>query len=174
VSRSRRAATDSRGAHVLVADDDPALRDLLLDLLVGEGLRVTTAGNGDEVLTAVADHAPDLVLLDVRMPRLEPDHFACAWRANPLAKRVPVVLVSAWHEIPESLRALSGVAPIAKPFDLTEILDVIARHCPSTPNARRAATGLARRRSARELGTPRRAPGWPAGRARSAGGTPPR
>ena len=116
--------------HVLVADDDPAFREVLADLLQDEGLRVSTAGTGDEVLTAVTDASPDLVLLDARMPRLEPAAFAHAWRAAG-CQGVPVVILSALTEVPDPLCGLSAVAPMRKPFNLDELLEVVAHYCPT-------------------------------------------
>jgi DNA-binding response OmpR family regulator len=117
--------------HVLVADDDPAFREVLADLLQDEGLRVSTAGTGDEVLCAVSGDSPDLVLLDARMPRLEPTAFARAWRAAAGCRSVPVVVISGLTDVPDPLCGLSAVAPMRKPFDLDELLEVVAHYCPT-------------------------------------------
>ena len=135
MSPNQAPAANGARAHVLVADDDPALRDLLADVLASEGLRVTTARTGQEVLRQMAADALDLVLLDVRMPRLEPAAFARAWRAAAPGQDVRVVVLSGLAQVPEPLRALSAVAPVRKPFDLDELLDLVTDNCKAAQGA---------------------------------------
>jgi DNA-binding response OmpR family regulator len=120
---------DVTPAHVLVADDDPALRMLLAEVLEDEGLRVTTACNGDEVLDAVRSECPppNLVLLDVCMPQLEPVTFARDWCAVAGSGKVPLVVITGLSEVPAPLSMLSDVAPVRKPFDLDALLLVVAQ-----------------------------------------------
>jgi DNA-binding response OmpR family regulator len=123
-------------AHVLVADDDPTLRGVLAELLEEEGLRVTTASSGDEVLALLRHDTPDLVLLDARMPCLEPSSFVRDWRAIAQTEGVPVVVLSGLAEVPGPLCRLSAGALLRKPFDVDYLLDVVVQYC---PRARRLA-----------------------------------
>ena len=105
-------------ATVLVADDDPAIRAVLTDLLTTEGYAVRFAKDGAAALADVLRARPDLVLSDVQMPRL--DGLALAARLRPLG--VPVVLMTA--------RFFVGVPDlpfVGKPFDLAAVLDAVAR-----------------------------------------------
>ena len=60
----------ARRARILIAEDDRVLQDLVAELLAEAGYEVVTASDGDEALKLVREQAPDLVLLDVSMPRL--------------------------------------------------------------------------------------------------------
>ena len=54
--------------HVLVVDDDPAIRTLIADYLLENDMRVAAAANGKEMAAALKEHAIDLIVLDLRMP----------------------------------------------------------------------------------------------------------
>ena len=88
-------------ATVLVADDDPGIRAFVTDLLTGEGYVVRCAEDGAAALAEVVRAPPDVVLSDVRMPRL--DGLALAARLRPL-----------------------GVPVVPKPFDADALLAAVA------------------------------------------------
>jgi CheY-like chemotaxis protein len=104
---------------------------------------------GDEVPTALTHESPDLVLLDARLPCLEPATFVRAWRATAPRERVPVVVLSVLAEVPDPPCRLSAVAPMRKPFDLDEYSRawmVSAAGCAATtaPGASRRPMGKGR------------------------------
>ncbi|HWK80420.1 MAG TPA: response regulator [Thermomicrobiales bacterium] len=106
------------GRTVLVVDDERYIVDLLTDLLDDEGYRVISAFDGLAALQKVKEEAPDLILADIMMPRL--DGLALLTRIREEYSGVPVVLMSAavtplMHEVPY----------IAKPFDLDDLLDIV-------------------------------------------------
>ena len=103
---------------VLVADDDPAIRAFLTNLLTAEGYAVRCVEDGVAALVEVAHACPDLVLSDVQMPRL--DGLALAARLRPLG--VPVVLMSASFFV-----GVPDLPFVGKPFDLVALLDAVAR-----------------------------------------------
>ena len=74
-----------RQPRILVAEDDRVLQDLVAELLVEAGYDVTTASDGDEALKIVREQSPDLVLLDVMMPRM--DGYAVCARSAPPGRR---------------------------------------------------------------------------------------
>ncbi len=114
------AATDgARRGTVLVVDDEHYIVDLLADLLEEEGYRVDRAYDGIDALEAIDRGAPDLVVADVMMPRL--DGLKLAARLRERRTPIPVVLMSAAVTLrnPE-------IAFIAKPFDIDHVLGVIA------------------------------------------------
>jgi DNA-binding response OmpR family regulator len=106
-----------RTARVLIVDDDPAVLELVADLLAGEGFAVSRAGDGVEALAAAERERPDLVVSDVWMPRL--DGLGLAERLRGLG--VPVVLMSAVLERPPA----GGLPFVAKPFDLDALLAAV-------------------------------------------------
>jgi PAS domain S-box-containing protein len=85
----------SRPLRVLVVDDDPADRKLLTDLLAAEGGQVLTASDGQEALELLRDERPDLIVLDLMMPRLDGFAVVEGIRARPDWQDVPVLIVTA-------------------------------------------------------------------------------
>lgn len=117
------ASSDASGTRpvsptVLIVDDEPAIVDLLSQVLEDEGYRVIAAGDGLAAYETVRELRPDLVIADVMMPRM--DGFALVDRLSDGDHRVPVILMSA---AVESRR--QGVPFIAKPFDLGELLELV-------------------------------------------------
>lgn len=104
---------------VLVVDDERHIVALLTELLEDEGYHVMSAYDGVDALELVRAHAPDLVLADIMMPRM--DGLALLNSLHESNAVLPVVLMSAavtplTHEVPY----------ISKPFDLEELLNVLA------------------------------------------------
>jgi two-component system chemotaxis response regulator CheY len=111
--------------HILIVDDDPAIRATLSDLLADEGYTITTAANGAEALGLVTrDERPGVVLLDMRMPVMDGWAFARA-----LAERgvsLPVIAMTAAQEAGRWSREIGARWVLAKPFDLDELLETVA------------------------------------------------
>lgn len=82
-------------ASVLVVEDDPATRELMRRLLVGEGWGVSVAANGREALERSAAEPPNLVLLDLMMPEMDGFEFIAEFRKNPKFATTPVIVVTA-------------------------------------------------------------------------------
>jgi CheY-like chemotaxis protein len=112
-------------AKILVVDDEPAIRNLLIEVLEDEGHVVVAAPNGRTALDLAARERPDLVLTDVMMPEIDGLEMLRRLQAAPELAGVPVVLMSAANG---TLPANPGaVAFVPKPFDLEHILAVIGR-----------------------------------------------
>lgn len=105
---------------ILVADDEPVLRGALVDLLVDEGYRVVTAGDGEEALQVAGDDPPDLIISDVAMPRM--DGLELVHHLRERGVWIPVVLISGHAARAE----LPGVRFVRKPFDLGWLMDEVA------------------------------------------------
>jgi CheY-like chemotaxis protein len=116
------------GRSIYVLEDEVAVRMVLVDALASAGYEVREFGDGQVALDAVDRAVPDLILLDMRMPRMDGFKFLSALRRKPVAKAVPVVIVSGLGD--ELLQAIDaraaeelGVAGIfAKPFDVPTLL----------------------------------------------------
>jgi DNA-binding response OmpR family regulator len=114
-----------RQRTVLVVDDDPVIVALLRVNFEMEGYRVLTAGDGEEGVATARRERPDVVLLDVMMPRLDGLGAARALRADPDLASTPILLVSAKAQASD-IAAGEEVADdyVTKPF---EPLDLLAR-----------------------------------------------
>jgi two-component system response regulator MprA len=114
--------TEDALARVLVVDDEPALRDALESSLAFEGYEVTTASDGLEALDAIAEKSPDLVLLDIMMPRM--DGLTTVRRLRARGDTVPVLMLTARDAVGDRVTGLDVGADdyLAKPFELDELL----------------------------------------------------
>jgi two-component system cell cycle response regulator len=104
-------------------DDVQANLQLFKRWLVSEGCEVRTADSGDAALAAIAECHPDVVLLDVGIPR--PDGFTVCQRLkqNPATNHIPVIIMTALHDATNEIRAreLHADGYLNKPFDLWEL-----------------------------------------------------
>jgi two-component system response regulator MprA len=108
--------------HVLVVDDEPAVRDSLARSLRFEGYEVSLATDGDQALNQISEHEPDVVVLDVLMPRL--DGLATCRRLRARGDKVPVLMLTARDGIADRVVGLDAGADdyLVKPFALEELL----------------------------------------------------
>jgi adenylate cyclase len=109
---------------ILIADDRPETVQLVHDLLVVEGFQVVTAVDGQEALDRIREHLPDLVLLDLIMPRLNGFEVCQLLKADPATSDIPVLMLTAWAEPDQRVKGLQLGADdyVAKPFDHRELL----------------------------------------------------
>lgn len=110
--------------NVLIVDDEPNIVLSLKFLLTQEGYEVRTASTGEEALRALAERLPDLVLLDVMMPR--PDGFEVCQtiRATPAWREIPVIMLTAKGRDVERQKgfAMGADAYIIKPFATKDLV----------------------------------------------------
>lgn len=109
---------------ILVADDAPDNVRLVQDLLTGEGYEIITAYDGAEALEKIRDCLPDVILLDVNMPRMDGFQVCQALKADPATADIPVLILTAWAEPDQRVKGLQLGAEdyLAKPFDYRELL----------------------------------------------------
>lgn len=115
-------------ATVLVVDDDPVIQKLLQVNFEMEGYDVVIAGDGEEGLAMAREERPDLVLLDVMMPKMNGLDVAAALRADALTERIPIIMLSAKAQASDVQAGLDlGVDDyVTKPFDPLELLERVA------------------------------------------------
>jgi putative two-component system response regulator len=127
-------------ARILVVEDDASLRALLSTLLEREGFDVITATDGEAGLRAVAEHEPDVLVLDVGLPRLDGLEVTRRLRAKRETRTLPVILVTARASIDDMVAGLDAGADdfIGKPFKRPELLARVR----SAVRMRRATLGM--------------------------------
>jgi DNA-binding response OmpR family regulator len=113
-------------ARILVVDDDPAIRQLLTDVLEMDGYEVSIAVDGLAAVREVQAACPDFVILDVMMPGLDGFGVLSTIRAQP-GEPVPVLMLTAAAESDANARAWAGGVDyyLAKPFTADAVLDLI-------------------------------------------------
>jgi CheY-like chemotaxis protein len=114
------------GRSVLVVEDDPDLLTLMEMILADAGHRVRTAPEGRAALERVGEEMPGLILLDMRMPGMNGWEFAREFRARHGAA-CPIVVVTAAENAARRAEEVSADAWLSKPFDLDEVLALVAR-----------------------------------------------
>jgi class 3 adenylate cyclase len=114
----------SPAGRILVVDDTPQNVKLLADLLGVKGYDVVTAASGAEALEQVAQHRPDLVLLDVVMPGMTGYEVCRKLREDPQTATLPVVMVTALDPATERIKGIEAGADdfISKPLNQPELL----------------------------------------------------
>ncbi|MEU6114636.1 response regulator [Streptomyces sp. NPDC047117] len=112
--------------RVLVVDDNKVIRQLIRVNLELEGFEVVTAADGAECLDIVHDVCPDVVTLDVVMPRLNGLRTAERLRADPRTRELPIAIISACTPLEvDSGEALGVDAFLAKPFEPVELIRTV-------------------------------------------------
>ena len=116
--------------RILIADDDPVILRLIQVNLELEGYEVITANNGEEAVAQAKAENPDLVILDIMMPRLDGYQACEQLKSSDDTKDIPVIFLSAKAQQGDIDKGRSfGVAAyLTKPFDPTELLEVVEQH----------------------------------------------
>jgi twitching motility two-component system response regulator PilH len=114
-------------SKVLVVEDSVTQREMITDLLKGSGLDVTVASDGVEALEQIEDIRPDLVVLDIVMPRMNGYEVCRQIKSNPKTQNIPVVMCSSKGEEFDRYWGMKQGADayIAKPFQPTELVGTV-------------------------------------------------
>ena len=114
------------GQYILVVDDDDDFRETLAEVLAEAGYPVQQAGNGEAALHKVAEEAPGIVLLDLKMPVLDGWGVMERMRAEPRSAAVPILILSAYgFEWESELTGAQGFIP--KGVKLDDILERVRK-----------------------------------------------
>jgi adenylate cyclase len=113
-----------RRGLVLIVDDDPANRTLLRDPLEVHGYEILEAENGEAALKLVAQRPPDVVLLDIMMPRMDGYELCRRLKKDAQTAPIPILMVTALSERMERLMGIAAGASdfLTKPIDLQELV----------------------------------------------------
>ena len=128
------AAVAGRSFKVMVIDDSKTIRRTAESLLKKEGFEVITATDGFEALSLIADHQPNLILLDVMMPRLDGYQTCALIKHHRVFRHTPVVMLSSKDGLFDRARGrvVGSDNYITKPFTREELLTVIEQHTDNT------------------------------------------
>jgi CheY-like chemotaxis protein len=123
------AGPGGRPLLVLVGDDDPAIRELVADVLAEAGFRTARATNGEEVVELAVRQKPALIVLDVIMPKMDGYTTLIRLRGNRVTQDIPVVILTGQPgPIYQTLSYGAGAtAHITKPFSPRQLMDTVER-----------------------------------------------
>jgi two-component system chemotaxis response regulator CheY len=114
-------ANREKAARVLVVDDDPEIADTMAEVLGFEGYAVAVARDGVQAMERIPGFGPDVILLDLMMPRMT--GFEVLEKLREEKSKTPVVVVSANQGYEASDLKVAG--KVRKPFDLSQLLDAV-------------------------------------------------
>jgi len=112
------------GTRVLVVDDDPDIRALLVTALADDGYLAESAQNGRDALDVLDHFDADVVILDLMMPVMDGWTFAARMKER---RSIPIVVLSAASDLAHQAENLGAADVVRKPFDLETLLPTIAR-----------------------------------------------
>jgi len=124
--RPQRARTDER-VFALVVDDSITVRRVTQRLLERNGMRVMTAKDGLDAISVLQDHVPDVILLDIEMPRMDGYEVASHVRNDPRLKDIPIIMITSRVGEKHRARAIElGVNDyLGKPYQETQLLQAL-------------------------------------------------
>jgi twitching motility two-component system response regulator PilG len=119
-----------KGLKVLVIDDSKTIRKTAETLLAKEGCEVYTAVDGFDALAKVADYTPDIVFVDIMMPRLDGYQTCSLIKHNKVFKSIPVIMLSSKDGLFDRARGriVGSEFYLTKPFTKDELLSAIETH----------------------------------------------
>jgi twitching motility two-component system response regulator PilG len=129
-SVSADVAGDLRGLKILVIDDSKTIRRTAETLLSKEGCQVYTAVDGFDALAKIADHRPDIIFVDIMMPRLDGYQTCALIKHNRTFKDTPVIMLSSKDGLFDRARGriVGSEHYLTKPFTKDELLGAIRGH----------------------------------------------
>jgi twitching motility two-component system response regulator PilG len=118
------------GLKVLVVDDSKTIRHTAETLLSKEGCEVHTAVDGFDALSKIADHHPDIIFVDIMMPRLDGYQTCALIKHNKVFKSTPVIMLSSKDGLFDRARGriVGSEQYLTKPFTRDELLSAIETH----------------------------------------------
>ncbi len=124
------AAASVQGLKVMVIDDSKTIRRTAETLLKKEGCDVITANDGYEALAKIADNKPDIIFVDIMMPRLDGYQTCALIKHNQKFRNTPVIMLSSKDGLFDRARGriVGSEQYLTKPFTKEELLDAILVH----------------------------------------------
>lgn len=118
------------GLKILVIDDSKTIRRTAETLLTKEGCEVFTAVDGFDALSKIADHQPDIVFVDIMMPRLDGYQTCSLIKHNKVFQDTPVIMLSSKDGLFDRARGriVGSEQYLTKPFTKDELLEAIEKH----------------------------------------------
>jgi len=127
---SSSASRSLSGLKILVVDDSKTIRRTAETLLTKEGCQVFTAIDGFDALSKIADHQPDLIFVDIMMPRLDGYETCSLIKHNKMFKETPVIMLSSKDGLFDRARGriVGSEQYLTKPFTKDELLGAVSNH----------------------------------------------
>jgi CheY-like chemotaxis protein len=122
--------TSNKGGIVLVVDDYEDARRFFCTFLQLAGYEVLSAADGQEALDVARRQRPDLILLDLKMPRMDGETFRREQLADAHLSAIPVIVVSGSSDGEQIAQRIAAIDYLGKPIDSGMLLAAVGRHLP--------------------------------------------
>jgi twitching motility two-component system response regulator PilG len=125
-------ANDLAGARVMVIDDSNTIRRSAEIFLLKAGCEVILAEDGFDALAKIADHQPEVIFVDIMMPRLDGYQTCALIKKNPRLREIPVIMLSSKDGLFDRARGrlVGSDEYLTKPFTKDTLLEAVRRHRP--------------------------------------------
>jgi len=125
-------------SRILVADDDPSVRELCQIILATEGYEVLLAEDAAQAIALAREHHPDLILLDWMMPGVDGMDALLILKGDAATADIPVVMLTALDGMPQiTLATYNGAdSYVTKPFEVADLLSLVRRFTQEPMSAR--------------------------------------
>lgn len=126
--------SETSGKKIMVVDDSKTIRRTAETLLQREGYVVVTAEDGFDALAKIVEHRPDMIFVDIMMPRLDGYQTCALVKNNPEFKSTPVIMLTSKDGLFDKAkgRIVGSDQYVTKPFSKAELLDAVTAHLDST------------------------------------------
>jgi len=130
VGNAASVAKNLQGLKILVVDDSKTIRRTAETLLAKQGCEVFTAVDGFDALAKIADHKPDIIFVDIMMPRLDGYQTCSLIKHNKMFRSTPVIMLSSKDGLFDRARGrlVGSEQYLTKPFTKDELVGAIATH----------------------------------------------
>ncbi len=144
VGRSKLWTFAESGKKVLIAEDDEHIRRLIKTILVLDNYRLIEAKDGKEALEKVSDEMPDLIILDLMMPKIDGIEVCSQLKKNALTRKIPIIMLTAKREMKDKVVGITAGADdyLTKPFEPRELRERVKTFLESENRERNPVTNL--------------------------------
>jgi twitching motility two-component system response regulator PilG len=127
-------AIELTGARVMVIDDSNTIRRSAEIFLLKAGCEVILAEDGFDALAKIADHQPEVIFVDIMMPRLDGYQTCALIKKNPRLREIPVIMLSSKDGLFDRARGrlVGSDEYLTKPFTKDTLLEAVRRHRPQS------------------------------------------
>lgn len=113
---------------ILVFDDDNGILEVIKIILEEKGYQVKTLSSFDNAFTEIGDYQPDLILIDLFMPKVSGEQIVKMIKNNTYTKAIPIIILSASKDTKEIARKSGADDFLYKPFDANELEDLVDKY----------------------------------------------
>ncbi|MEO3406845.1 response regulator [Mucilaginibacter sp. CAU 1740] len=119
--------------RILILDDNESILEVVTEALIYENFEVMNISWGYQLLEAVSDFAPDLILMDYRLADTNGGDLSQQLKGNPEFRHIPIIIFSAYFNAADADQPESCDGILYKPFDLEELLKIVHMHINQGP-----------------------------------------